>query len=144
MLDTLDTKKKRVAFDRALFLARALDFDGARAAFSALEARYGRDEPLTQLETTLTEAGAAWASAKTSMQKAKVFDGLGALGHAQAQYELVLAAPDSTPADRTAALGWLVIKGPLPRADAALSQLEREGAAADTVTGLRAILEDRR
>ncbi len=144
MLDTLDTKKKRVAFDRALFLARALDFEGARAAFTVLEAQYGRDEPLTQLATAIREASDGWAAARTPMQKAKVFDGLGALGHAQAQYELVLTSADAAAADRTAALAWLVIKGPLPSAEAALVQLEREGAAADIVGGLRSILEDRR
>lgn len=143
-LSALDSKRKRVAFDKPLFLARALDFDGAQAALAALSGRFGRDEPLTQLEAVIRQGSEGWVAAKTPLMRGKVFDELGALGHAQREYEAVLSTETSTREDRLAALAWLVIKGPLPRADAALHQLEGVGASSDTIEGLRAILDDRR
>jgi len=142
-LAALDQNKKRVAFDRPLFLARALEFDAAREALQPLEARFGRDEPLTLLEKAISTASAGWAKASTPLAKAKVYDGLGALGHAQQEYERILASSDSSADDRRAALAWLVIKAPLTRSGEALTQLEKEGAAEEVVTGLRAILEER-
>lgn len=136
-LAALDQNKKRVAFDKPLFLARTLDFEAARAALAPLEARFGRDEPLVLLEKAITTASTDWPLAQTPLQKAKVYDALGALGHAQHEYERITSPPE----DRHAALVWLVIKGPVPKAIDALAQLEKEGAA--EVEGLRAILDER-
>ena len=143
-LDRLDQSKKRVAFDRALFRARALDFAGARAALAPLEKQFGRDDALTKLETVVREAEQEWDAAATPSARARVFDGIGALGHAEARYDQVLASGSSTPQERQAALAWLVIKGPLLRADAALAQLAAGGTDSATLSGLREIMADRR
>jgi tetratricopeptide (TPR) repeat protein len=127
-LGRLDASRKRVAFDRPLFLARAGSLDEAAAVLPGLEQRFGRDEAFTQLEVMIQTA--------PTLPKPKRDDALGAYGHAQAQYEAMPPSVES--------LGWLVINAPVPRAREALAQLTALGAPPDTIAGLRAILEDER
>jgi hypothetical protein len=126
LTDLLATRPdwKRARYDAALFLARAQDFAGARAALADVRLRFGDDDVLRGFERDLASAEHA-ASSGTARERAEALHALGATAKAQAAWRALLA-------DRSARLDaarWLVLFGDEAAAHEGLAALGGDAAA---------------
>lgn len=126
-----DPRWRRARYDLVLFRARALDFDGARAALREVRAEFGADPVLDEFASLLDETSRALREG-APLEQARALHRLGATAKAERRYLELLEQP----ATRAESAAWLVAFAGEPSARRGLEALGVDEAA-------RQLFEDR-